>query len=264
MTFKKLTLCSAVFLTVLFPVLSRKVEYYSIEPISTRFDKYTTPFTPMYAYVEGCTSYPAVARNGDYSNGQSNGGSPGQNCRDLSRQQVYTRALFFNPTERKNSFQGIRNAVMYAMFFPKDQGNRHGIIALIEGHRYDWEEIVVFFDMNGNAVKAAFSEHAGYRSIDRSPKYARFWTGNRVHAKYGIMPSEFRSGRGIIAESFKNNAFYPQEKVSPGRPKEGCWSYLTPAMRASISNVDWGHASPKIKDSFFRGKISEAWKSSLF
>ncbi|CAN8066532.1 unnamed protein product [Agarophyton chilense] len=254
----------ALFATFAPVIAHNRVPHWSIAPYQTRYDRFTAAALPIYSYKEGCVSYPAVAPNGDYSKGLKPTGSPGGNCRDSNHRQVYTRARFFTTAERAGEFHGLHYAVMYAMFFPKDQGDRQAPLSLIEGHRYDWEEVVVFIDTSGKAVKAATSAHAGYMAVNRDHKYEHFWDGNHVKVKYGTMPSRFRdSFERFFTEPFKNNAFYPTTEFHSRRPKEACWSYMTPEMRESITNVDWGSASPKIVDSRFKNKVTDAWRAPL-
>lgn len=250
MAAKTIILCAAFFCATFAPVLGRrKVGHNKIEPYATKYDRWTARSRPMISFDGGCMSYPAVAPNGDYSGGLKPIGSPGGSCRTPRFQQTYTRALWFSASERAGTYRGARLAVMYASFFPKDQGSRQGLFGRAGGHRYDWEEIVVFLDASGKAIRASASGHGGYTSVLRSGKYRKYWVGNRIKVKY--------------TGSITNNKFCFTTKRSSSRPKEACWSYMTPQMRDSITHVKWGKASPKFVDRVFKSKIKEAWTSRM-
>ena len=235
----------------------RKVGHNQIEATQTKFNWWTNRAMPMIRFDQGCMSYAAVAPNGDYSGGLKPSGSPGGGCRTARFQQVYTRTKWFTAAERRR-YPGARLAIMYAYFFPKDQGNRQGRLAARRytlfgktwgGHRYDWEEVVVFLDARGNALRAAVSSHNKYKKVRRSGGHAKYWSGNRIKVKYGIR----------TPGSLLNNGIYYTTRSSTDRPKEACWNFMTKQMRDSISQVSWGAASPKIVDGQFFNKIAAAW-----
>eukprot|EP00171_Calliarthron_tuberculosum_P011206 IDg11206t1 len=258
-------LCGLFLLVAFAPVLGRsKVGHNNIEAYATRYDKWTARGRPMISFDQGCMSYPAVAPNGDYSGGLKPTGSPGGSCRTSRFQQTYTRARWFTRSERAGKFRGARVAIMYANFFPKDQGSRQGLFGKAGGHRYDWEEVVVFLNDKGSAIRASTSAHGGYISVRRSGRHAKYWSGNRIKVKYGLMPKEFRNTlKKFFSEPFKNNGFFFTTKSSSNRPKEACWYYMPKKMRDSITAVNWGKASPKIVDRVFNSKIQQAWRSPL-
>lgn len=222
-----------------------KVAHNALSPVRTRGGRWTRNGMPFIRFEQGCMSYPAVNERGDYSGGLKPTGSPGGGCRTASRQQVYTRTARLNAKR----YPGAYRAVMYAYFFPKDQGNRYG--RLPGGHRYDWEEVIVFFKKNGAAIKAAASSHGGYTTVSRSGSGAKYWSGNRPKVKYGL------KNKG----SLLNNGLYFTTKGSTDRPTEANWKQMSRAMRKTISIKDWGAASPKIKNSKFGKKLAEAWRS---
>ena len=235
--------------------VARKVPHNALSPVRTAGDRWTRNGMPYIRFEQGCMSYPAVNWRGDYSGGLKASGRPGGSCRTASKQQVYTRTVRLNARQ----YPGAYAAVMYAYFFPKDQGNRYGRLAsrrycaagrCVGGHRYDWEEVIVFFKRNGRAIKAAASSHGGYTTASRSGSGAKYWVGNRPKVKYGI------KNRG----SLFNNGLYFTTKGSTDRPNEACWNQMSAAMRNTISNTNWGAATPKIKNSQFYKKLAQAWR----
>ena len=237
---------------------AKKVPHNSIEAYSTPFNWWTNRGMPIIRFDQGCMAYAAVKPNGDYSGGLKPSGSPGGGCRTSRFMQVYTRSRFLSTAAERRAFPGAHVAIMYAYFFPKDQGNRQGRLAARRyklfglkwgGHRYDWEEVVVFLDSKGNALRAAVSSHGKYRKARRSGSGAKYWSGNRIKVKYGI----------ITPLSQFNNGIYFTTKGSTAKPKEACWFLMPKAMRDSISKVNWGDASPKIVDGTFTQKIRSAW-----
>jgi hypothetical protein len=196
---------------------------------------------PHFSFDDGCFSYPAADQQGNVNGGLKPGGKSGGDCRDSRFVQTYARETILDP----KVFPGASTAVMYAQYFPKDQGNRPGIFGRIEGHRHDWEEVVVFLNKNGQAIKAAVSSHSNYLAINRNQ--GEFWDGNRVKVSYGSV--------------IKNNSFRPSTKLSSGSPPIVDWATMTPAMRNGITTTNWGDASPKIINGTFQSKVTEAWNA---
>lgn len=195
-------------------------------------------------------SYPAVTKEGDYSGGLKPTGSSGGSCRTERFQQVYSRVRFFTKEEMEGKFRGARYAVMYAYFFPKDQGGRQGLIGKPQGHRYDWEEVVVFFNKNRKAIKAAASAHGGYSVMHRRTKNdEKYWSGNHIQVRYG---------RKNWSSLLNNSLSFTKTKVVSNE-KEACWMCLTKAARDTLNTHDWDKASPKFVDSKFTGRVDKAW-----
>jgi Necrosis inducing protein (NPP1) len=233
------------------PVMAAGVPHNSITPQATLPNKLSPLINnarPHFSFDDGCFPYPAADPQGNTNGGLNASGSPGGGCRDARFQQTYARQTTLDP----KVFPGASTAVMYAQYFPKDQGNRQGS-SFGFGHRHDWEEVVVFLDSNGNAIKAAVSGHGKYTAINRNQ--AEFWDGNRVKVSYGT-------------GNAKNNSFRPSKKLGSSPPIVA-WSTMTPAMQQAISNQNnWDNAghrpSPKIINGVFQQKVTEAWQAPGF
>jgi hypothetical protein len=203
---------------------------------STKLNPRINNARPHFSFDDGCFSYPAADQQGNVNGGLKPGGKPGGDCRDSKFVQTYARETILDP----KVFPGASTAVMYAQYFPKDQGNRR---IGAGGHRHDWEEVVVFLNKNGQVLKAAASGHGSYQAISRE-----FWDGNRVKVSYGT-------------GNIKNNSFRPSPKTASGSPPILDWAAMSPAMKNAITTTDWGKASPKIIDGVFQKKVTEAWSA---
>ena len=198
-------------------------------------------YTPMIRFDHGCYSYPAVDIFGNYNGGLRPGVRPGGGCRTSRFLQVYTRQ-WYPPTGR---YYGM---VMFAYFFAKDQGNRR-LFSKVLAHRYDWEEVIVFFDKRKKMVGATASHHGGYRAVGRHGSDAKYWSGNHVKVSYGV------GKRG----SFSNNAMHFTTKGSTDRLKIFDWYTMSAGMKCAINSDVWGRkTSPKNSDGNMARKIYEA------
>jgi hypothetical protein len=202
---------------------------------------------PHFSFDDGCFSYPAADQQGNVNGGLKPGGKSGGECRDSRFVQTYARETILDP----KVFPGASTAVMYAQYFPKDQGNRSSATEFLgkkfigkHGHIHDWEEVVVFLNNKGEAIKAAVSSHGGYQAINRNQ--GNFWDGNRVKVSYGT-------------GNLKNNSFRPSTKTANGSPPILDWAAMSPAMQNGITTTNWGKASPKIINGTFQKKVTEAW-----
>lgn len=241
----KASVAAVIVLAAASAATARKLGHNRINPMNNpSYDWWAERAKPIIRFDHGCYSYPAADSNGNYNGGLKVGGRPGGGCRTSRFLQVYTRKKWFSRSERR-WYGNARVAIMYAYFFPKDQGNRYGKGF---GHRYDWEEVVVFLDDNGNRIKAAASAHGGLHPIGTRGSDARYWSGNRVKVSYGI------KNRG----SLKNNALHFTSKGSGDRLNMLDWYYMTSRMRSAISR-SWGSARPQIVDRRFSSRIHEAW-----
>ena len=247
-TLSTITAVVALALAVTTVASARKVGHNRINPMSNpRYDWWAERAKPIIRYDHGCYSYPAADSSGNYNGGLKPTGRPGGGCRTSRFLQVYTRKKWFSSSERR-SYGNARVAIMYAYFFPKDQGNKNG--GRFGSHRYDWEEVVVFLDQNGNAIKAAASAHGRLYGKGTRGSSAQYWSGNRVKVSYGI------KNRG----SLLNNALHFTNKGSSDRVSMLDWYYMSSAMRRAIGR-SWGKANPQIIDSRFDSRVWQAWRS---
>ncbi|HEY6795789.1 MAG TPA: NPP1 family protein [Kineosporiaceae bacterium] len=109
-------------------------------------------FLPLLEVKNGCQPYAAVQDDGSSSGGLNDRGSESGGCRGNETGQVIVRS--------QCESSGIC-AHMYALFFPKDQGIVGGVAVPGVGHRYEFENVVVW--VKGGAIAAvSFSHHRGY------------------------------------------------------------------------------------------------------
>jgi hypothetical protein len=214
-------------------------------PMPQRTSSLAQSGSPYFYYKNGCVSSVAVDGDGNKSGGLKPTGNEGGKCRDTNKMQTYTRQITLDP----KNFGGNTTAVMYAQYFLKDMGNKAGKPG---GHRHDWEEVVVFFNAKGQATKAVASAHGGYKAIDRSPKYAGYWSGNRPKVAYGVQ----------YAASFLNNSFWFTDRTGE-TPSMVDWEFLSPQAKSAIAS-GWDKASPKFVPNTFTPKVKEAWQARGF
>lgn len=153
MTLKKALLLTLVAsqITCVAGVSAGKRNHDAINPLTFGANNTLKRFLPKLDRNRACYPYTAVDKDGNYSGGLQDSGSESGKCSSSDKQQVYTR------TARVNS---NTHAVMYAYYFPKDNGR--DIPSL--GHRHDWEHVFVFVQDLGNisrekVVGAAYSGH---------------------------------------------------------------------------------------------------------
>ena len=248
----KLTL----FILVLFSyttttVIGARKGHNKIEAMSNpKWDGWAEAYKPIIRFDQGCYAYPAADKYGNYNGGLRASGTPGGGCRTARFLQVYSRKLW-----RIN--RRVRVAIMYAYFFPKDQGDRYGraaaahthVCGKIGGHRYDWEEVIVFIGRNNKPIGAAASFHGKYKTVHYTGYDKIYWSGLRVKVKYGIK----------TAGSPKNNAMHFTTNGSTARLKMLDWYYMSDAMKSQINSNVWGcKTSPKISDDNFESRVKKA------
>lgn len=201
---------------------------YHIPAGSTQVSEVVRRFRPHFSYIDACNSYPAVTEDGKMSAGLP-GSRDLDKCRDQAFEQSYVREAFFH--ESRGSEKAYM-AIMYALFAPKDNG-----------HRYDWEDVIVFIDDQYQPIKAAASFHGGYL-ISRPKGEPAQWNEDRVRAKY--------------TSCICNCAF--QFSVHDGMdPPMKSWYMMKQEERDAITNGCWENGIPKLTDENFRKTLDRAW-----
>ena len=143
----------------------------SIDPLTNGANAALQRFLPKLDRNSACRPYTAVDADGNYNAGLRDSGGESSQCSLTSRQQVYTRTSRINDNT---------HAVMYAYYFPKDNGRIFPSI----GHRHDWEHAFVFIENFGDEsqekiVGAAYSAHGGV-SVTTSPNR----DGKQIYISY--------------------------------------------------------------------------------
>ncbi|KAH7046044.1 necrosis and ethylene-inducing protein [Macrophomina phaseolina] len=187
-------------------------------------------FEPLLHIAHGCQPYPAVNEAGDTSGGLQDTGSHAGGCRDETKGQTYVRAAWHNG----------RFCIMYAWYWPKDQPN-DGDVA--NGHRHDWEHVVVFIDDPAAAtptlIGASASSHSGYKK-DSSPQ---------------------RNGDASWSSTSPTH-HQPRAAVQDQRGKEYPiidWDMMTDATRNALNQPVFGDANCPFNEGNFIPKVEEAW-----
>lgn len=208
----------------------------AISPLQFGADETTERFLPRLEIDSGCRPYTAVDADGNYNAGLKDSGSESGECEDQDKQQVYTRSKQVNA----NTY-----AIMYAYYFPKD----NGFIIPSIGHRHDWEHAVVFVrninEANEAIVGAAYSAHGGVSST-RTPNKA----GDQVYVSYGY--------NGSVTHSL--------EEGSGGTNDQHVlisWDNLPSASKTTLNNQSFGSAVVPLKDTTdrFNSLIEQARES---
>ncbi|KAE9266667.1 hypothetical protein PF008_g31558 [Phytophthora fragariae] len=108
-----------------------KVQPFAQPAPVTVSEKAAVKFKPSLQIFDGCHSYPAVNAAGETSGGLKGTGKPNGDCKGAPLgSQVYGRA----------SWHKDLWAIMYAWYFPKEQGSSS------KGKRHKWVSAVVWLD----------------------------------------------------------------------------------------------------------------------
>lgn len=174
---------------------------------------YYAAFQPQLKVFDGCVPFPAVDASGNVSGGLKPGGAMNGHC-SSSLGQVYVNMGIYKG----------ECAVMYSWFFPKDQ-NMDG--PLSKGHRYDWENIVVWLsrcspDARINAV--SYSSHGKYE-ISTTPAL------EGTHPLVAYQRNPFPLDHSLT-KTYYHGGY--QNGVS--------WGGLTPAARQTLETFNFGSA----------------------
>lgn len=193
----------------------------AISPLQFGADETTERFLPRLEIDSGCRPYTAVDEDGNYNAGLQDSGSESGECTAQNKQQVYTRSKQVNA----NTY-----AIMYAYYFPKD----NGFFIPSIGHRHDWEHTVVFVsnlnEANEAIIGAAYSAH-GDVSSTRSPNKA----GDQVYVSYGY--------NGSVTHSLEEGSGGTNDRhilIS--------WDNLPSASKTTLNNQSFGSAVVPLKD----------------
>ena len=202
-----------------------------ITPIPQNAEPMQTTYLPRLSISTACYPYTAVDQLGNWNNGLKDSGSASGSCSSTSFQQVYTR------------YKSIGNdtfAIMYAYYFPKDNGTPFASI----GHRHDWEHIVVFVkDYNSNTetiVGAAYSAH-GDVSVSTSPNKSN----THIYIHYGY--------NGSFTHSFVEGSSGTQS----GHVLID-YNALSSEAKNTLNTHSFGSAVVPFKESNFNANIDEA------
>jgi hypothetical protein len=155
------------------------------------------------------------------------------------------------PRTERRLYGNNHAAIMYAQYFPKDQGDRLGPAG---GHRHDWEEVIVWANGNGNPTIAMVSQHGDYKAMrtpsakDSSPR--AFWDGVRVKVSY------------FGGVTF-NNSFHFSSKLGANPPIVSWDRGEARLARTALTDRFGGPGSgPKVmnKGNTFMSKIRKSWE----
>lgn len=236
MIFKKALIITSILAQVIFVtnVSAEAKPHDFLTPLTNGANAALNRFLPKLDVNNACRPYTAVDQAGNHNGGLKDSGGESSQCSLTTRQQVYTR------TQRINS---NTHAVMYAYYFPKDNGL---IIASI-GHRHDWEHVVVFVENLGNSslesiVGAAYSAHGGV-SVTNNPNR----DGKQIYINYDY--------NGSVTHSFvEGNSGSNTDHVLIS------YSRLSSAARNTLDNQDFGNAIVPFRNSGdrFNSRIQQA------
>ncbi|KAL9087778.1 MAG: hypothetical protein Q9159_003461 [Coniocarpon cinnabarinum] len=183
-------------------------------------------FKPHLYVANGCVPFPAVDAEGNVSGGLNPTGPTNGDCAS-STGQIYTRSGAY----------GDAYGIMYSWFMPKDEPE-NGI-----GHRYDWENIVVWIDNPNVAAPkllgVAASAHGDYQA-NTSPSL----TGTSPLIEYiSYFPIDHQL-------AFTSTVGGQQPLVA--------WENLTTAARNTLNSFDFGSGVVPFKDSNFNDDLAQA------
>lgn len=195
----------------------------SIDPLTNGANATLKRFLPKLNRNSACRPYTAVDADGNYNAGLKDSGGESSQCALTSKQQVYTRTSRINDNT---------HAVMYAYYFPKDNGR---IIASI-GHRHDWEHVFVFVQDLGDVnqetiVGAAYSAHGGV-SVTTNPNS----DGKQIYINYDYNGSVTHSFIEGSSGSNDNHVLISYNKIPQ-------------AAKDTLDNQDFGDAVVPFKNS---------------
>ncbi|KAG7389100.1 hypothetical protein PHYBOEH_007577 [Phytophthora boehmeriae] len=193
-------------------------------------------FKPQLRIGSGCHSYPAVNAEGQTSGGLAPSGSSSSGCRGFFvTSQVYVRSAWFNDVW----------GIMYAWYFPKDSSGSG------EGHRHDWENIVVWIDnpaLDGDATILAISTSNtdGYRKYTALDELV---AGNAALVLYDTFDSDDHT------LSLNKHGGDLQELI--------LWSQLPDVARKALNETSFDPAVVPMKDETFMANLEKAWPTEL-
>ena len=214
---------------------AEKINHDTVTPIFTGASDTQIKFNPKISIQRGCQFYAAVDEDGNWSGGLKPEGfayNKNQGCSSTNNPQVYARETKITSDIR---------AIMYAYFFPKDQGN-YEVYDGPAGHRYDWEYVLVFVENDITVIGSAYSFHGTIR-VKSNP-------GFPVEGKYAY-------NTGGIGDDFTHSMDYTDDANYYGENIVG-WDNLPAAAKDRLSTQDWGSAVMPMKDSKFNENITKA------
>lgn len=216
------------------------VPHDSLEPISGLTNTLTQRYLPLLNIGDGCHPYTAVDADGNWNAGLKDSGSNGGNCSLDTKQQVYVRGA---------AITDKITAIMYAYYFPKDNGY---LVASI-GHRHDWEYVMVFVEnyndtynsSNEKIIGAVYSAHGG---LSASTNPNRGGNNNtHIYINYDF--------HGSVTHSFAEGS-----KGSVDKHRAIIWGLMTDAARNSLNVRDFGNAVVPVRnrDNKFQNEVEKA------
>ena len=236
MMFKKIILLNTLIIQFFYinSVSAASRPHDSISPLTHGANATLNRFLPKLDRNSACYPYTAVDENGNYNSGLADSGGESSQCSSTNNQQVYTRNTRINNNT---------HAVMYAYYFPKD----NGLIVPSIGHRHDWEHVIVFIENLGNEAReeivgAAYSAHGGV-SVTTNPNR----DGKHIYINYdfnGSVTHSFTEGR----EGSNNNHVL----ISYNR--------IPQAAKDTLNNQNFGSAIVPFRNSGdrFNSRIQQA------
>lgn len=143
-------------------------------------------FLPLLEVMDGCQPYAAVQDDGSFSGGLSDTGSETGGCKGNGTGQAIVRSLCEE--------SGVC-AHMYALYFPKDQGMANGVAVPAVGHRFEFENAVVWVK-DGVIAAVSFSQHSGYEIKNAADVTINGTTVSVQYGTGGDTTHSFRPGNG--------------------------------------------------------------------
>jgi len=216
----------------------------SLIPIEGGSSTMAKRYLPLLHIGDGCQPYTAVDQHGNWSEGLLDTGGNGSMCSLDTRIQVYVRGTKINNNV---------HAIMYAYYFPKDNGY---LLPKI-GHRHDWEYVMVFVEnyndsYNSNEEKiigAVYSAHGGLSSSDDPNRGGN--NNTHIYINYDFHRS--------VTHSFAEGS-----EGSVTKHKPVLWTNLSSEAQNSLNIRDFGNAVVPVRDrdNKFNDEVAKA-KSEL-
>lgn len=190
---------------------------------------------PYLYVVDGCVPFPAVDADGNTSGGLAPTGSSNGDC-SSSTGQIYARAGTYNNTY----------AIMYSWYMPKDEPSLiEGALGI--GHRYDWENAVVFLSgesTDASLVGMAASYHGDYVACSGSG-CDDYLEGDSPLIRY------------YTAYSILDHSLGFTSTVGGTQPLIA-WDELPTVAQEGLTDKDWGDAIVPFLDSDFDSYLEKA------
>lgn len=163
-----------------------------------------------------CAPWPAVSPDGTTSPGFGVLGDKIADCQK-GKGQVYGRGINSHEAESFNH----QYAIMYAWYFP----TRY--VSATEGHKHDWQQIVVWLNYTGKGSNATADDFSIDRIAYSGPAGYNVWTGK----------TDVGTSRPLV-QYYKRGNFWGVEQASDKGDDQSLvmWDTFTTAAKNAVGN----------------------------